>query len=272
MNISKPEATLRSLPGELLHIDGSDATGFLHAQLSSSVPELLPGHWQWSAWLNVQGRVRALLQLGYGPDGHYHALLRGGSSDRLGQALQPFVVRARVTIQASSKVSVLDDALPEGQFEIHDDELVFGMGPHSWRLTVQNLPQTSTDETMQRARLEEIRRGWPWIPDNFLDTLLPPALGLEHLAAVRFDKGCFPGQEVAARLHFRGGHKYSLARLRLSNPVRPGQIVASPHAYPLKILGSASSEPGFEALAVLHQSLEPSTLDSGIEILERFTP
>ncbi len=272
MNIRKPEATLIGLPGETLYIGGSDAAGFLHAQLSSSVHELLPGRWQWSAWLNVQGRVQALLQLGRDPDGGYHALLRGGSAERLGRALQPFVMRAKVVIQASLQRYVLDTALPEGQLETHSDELIFGMGTHSWRLAAQSPSLTPSDDIGQQARLEEIRRGWPRIPDNFLHRLLPPALGLEHLSAVRFDKGCFPGQEVAARLHFQGGHKYGLARLRIANPVRPGQTLEVPHTYPLKILDRVTSERGFEVLAVVHQSLGPSALTAGIELLERFTP
>ena len=272
MNISRSDPSLVWPSGEILHISGHDAGSFLHAQLASSVHELLPGQWQWSAWLNVQGRVRALLQLGHGPNGHYHAWLRGGRAGQLGQALQSFVMRAKVAMQASSQVSVVDDALPAGKFEIHADELVYGMGPHSWRLAVQDRSPTSADENLQRARLEEIRRGWPYIPDNFLNALLPPALGLEHLTAVRFDQGCFPGQEVAARLHFRGGHKYRLAHLRSAGLVRPGQTLEAPPAHPPKILNSAASERGFEVLAVVHQELEPSTLSTGIELLQRFSP
>ena len=30
---------------------------------------------------------------------------------------------------------------------------------------------------------------------------------MERLSAVSFNKGCFPGQEIAARLHHLGGHK-----------------------------------------------------------------
>jgi len=272
MNISQSDPTLILPSAEILHIDGTDAATFLHTQLSSSVHELPPDQWQWSAWLNVQGRVRALLQLGHGPDGHYYAWLRGGRAGDLAQALQPFVMRAKVSIRASSQVSTHGHALPEGKFANHGDELVFGMGPHSWRLTLQNPSQTSSNESLQRIRLEEIRRGWPHIPDNFLNVLLPPALGLEHLTAVRFDKGCFPGQEVAARLHFRGGHKYRLAHLCSASPVRPGQTLKAPHAYPLKILDSAASERGFEMLAVVHQEFEPSTLDAGIDLLKQFAP
>lgn len=39
---------------------------------------------------------------------------------------------------------------------------------------------------------------------------VPQALELERIGALSFDKGCYPGQEIAARLHFRGGNKRGL--------------------------------------------------------------
>ena len=40
-------------------------------------------------------------------------------------------------------------------------------------------------------------------------------MSMERLGAVAFDKGCFPGQEIAARLHFLGGHKRHLHAARV---------------------------------------------------------
>jgi folate-binding protein YgfZ len=58
--------------------------------------------------------------------------------------------------------------------------------------------------------LRHIERGYAWLPDAAIDALLPPALSMERLTAVSFNKGCFPGQEIAARLHYLGGHKKHL--------------------------------------------------------------
>jgi folate-binding Fe-S cluster repair protein YgfZ len=44
--------------------------------------------------------------------------------------------------------------------------------------------------------------------------LLPQWIGLDRLGAVSVNKGCYPGQEIMARLHFKGGNKRSLYRLR----------------------------------------------------------
>ncbi|MBW8073846.1 MAG: folate-binding protein, partial [Metallibacterium scheffleri] len=80
---------------EMLEISGDDATTFLHAQLSSDVRVLEAGRWQWSAWLDAQGRVRALLQLARVDDTTYLALLRGGAAADMAAALGRYVLRAR---------------------------------------------------------------------------------------------------------------------------------------------------------------------------------
>jgi hypothetical protein len=50
---------------------------------------------------------------------------------------------------------------------------------------------------------------------------------MERLGAVAFDKGCFPGQEIAARLHFLGGHKRHLhvARIDGDTNIANGQTL-----------------------------------------------
>jgi hypothetical protein len=50
-------------------------------------------------------------------------------------------------------------------------------------------------------------------------------LSLQRLHAVVVDKGCYPGQEIVARLHFRGGHKHHLHRVELSQPIPAGEIL-----------------------------------------------
>jgi len=98
--------------------------------------------------------------------------------------------------------------------------------------------------------LDDIRRGWPTLPDGQPE-FLPPALGLERLGAMAFDKGCYPGQEIAARLHYRGGHKWHLCRLRGSVPLPVGEVRDVPGSTVARVLDIVSAEDGFEALAVL---------------------
>lgn len=44
------------------------------------------------------------------------------------------------------------------------------------------------------------------------ETLIPQALGLEQIDGVDFKKGCYTGQEIIARVHYKGKVKHKLAR------------------------------------------------------------
>lgn len=65
----------------------------------------------------------------------------------------------------------------------------------------------------QTTALEDIRAGIPEIGVELRDQLLPQWIGLDRLGAVSVRKGCYPGQEIMARLHFKGGNKRSLYRI-----------------------------------------------------------
>jgi folate-binding Fe-S cluster repair protein YgfZ len=80
-------------PAETLLIEGPDAIAFAQAQFSSKVSSLATGHWQFSAWLDPQGRVRALFHLARLADDRLLLLLRGGSAAAVVDALQRFVFR-----------------------------------------------------------------------------------------------------------------------------------------------------------------------------------
>src|SRR4029078_11270646 len=99
-------------------------------------------------------------------------------------------------------------------------------------------------------RVAHIRRACPALPGGQPE-FMPPALGLERLGAVAFDKGCYPGQEIVARLHYRGGHKWHLCRLRGSMPLPVGEVRDAAGSAVAQVLDIAKAENGFEALTVL---------------------
>jgi folate-binding protein YgfZ len=205
-------------------IEGNDARRFAQAQFSGNVDALAPGYWQWNAWLTPQGRVSALMHLVDAGDGRLLAVLRGGDADASRAGLARYLLRQRAALRVEAFACRSGDPATMGTVAIDAGEIVLGYGPRSLRLgTTANEPPDADARTTWR--LEDIRQGWPSLPGGEL-LFLPPALGLEHLQAVSFDKGCYPGQEIAARLHYRGGHKHRLYHL---------QAPATPPAYALAL-------------------------------------
>lgn len=234
---------------ETLLIEGPDALAFAHAQFSSNVQSLAVGAWQFSAWLNAQGRVRALFHLARLGEQRLLLLLRGGEAAPLGEALRRFMFRARLTLQASPwRVLATGAALPMHAVHDEPDAIALGCDTHSLRL----LADGDGDEHWRALQWQQ---GWPWLPQSVLDTLLPPALSLHRLQAVATDKGCYPGQEIVARLHWRGGHKRHLCNVRLLRNAAAGAILHRAGNEVGVLLDVVDDGDSIDALAVLNDDV-----------------
>lgn len=242
---------MTTLPAEILTLEGPDAVAFAHAQLASDVRALDTGTWQWSAWLDPQGRVRALLQLMRPQEEQLVALLRGGTAAAMAAALAPYVMRRQVNLTAQAP-GALQDALPcaTGTLQHEDNDMILGLGDYAMRIT----PDSA--RTAQAWRLQAILAGHPWLPDSALGTLLAPSLSLPELGATNLDKGCFPGQEIVARLHYRGGCKQHLRRITSDIRPWPGSTLSVDDTNVGMILDSAPAVDGnYQALAVMRDTV-----------------
>jgi len=208
-----PSKTTRTIT-----LSGADAIAFTHAQLSSDVLALATGHWQWSAWLDPKGRVRVFLQVARLTDDRLVLVPRGGDAEAIAADLKRFVFRAKVEVSVSDTLHVADgDGVTDGEASEAHGVLTLGEGDASLRIGAH----AGDDAWIAR----HIARGFAWLPDAALNALLPPALSMERLGAVAFAKGCFPGQEIAARLHFLGGHKRHLRIARSDDAWREGETI-----------------------------------------------
>src|SRR5690606_41991694 len=82
--------------------------------------------------------------------------------------------------------------------------------PAAWWLS-DTPPATSgaaEDDAWTALRLAG---GWPWIRATSQDMFLPASLDMDLNGTIDFSKGCYPGQEVIARSHYRGTVKRRMA-------------------------------------------------------------
>jgi folate-binding protein YgfZ len=218
-----------ALPGpQLLEIAGADAVNFAHAQFSSDVQALANGHWQWSAWLSAQGRVRAFFHLLRQDHDRLRLLLRGGDAEELCAALLPYVLRAKVTLRVLGGLQAfgVDDASAAGAAAMALPGL-----PARWLVLRESAGEAvESAEALANWRLADIRAGLPELGPALRDQFLPQWLGLDLLDAVSVRKGCYPGQEIMSRLHFKGGSKRHLYRLEMAaaDPPAPGTALYTP--------------------------------------------
>ena len=258
-------------PAEILVLTGMDAGKFAQTQFTSDVDGLAPGHWQWSSWLDPQGRVRCFFMLLRTADHRYLAWLPLGDATAMRDALARFVLRAKVGLDVRSdwalrRLSVASGLSGHTVLE-QDGGFAFAQPGTTARIAWVGAV-ASTDMRIDQGALEQWRRadiaaGLPLIAPELSAEFVAQALDLERIDAIRFDKGCYPGQEIVARLHFRGGNKRHLRRLSIEAVQVPaGTTVLDPERKTVgRILyGASSSASTCEALAVLLDSVDPGPL------------
>lgn len=246
---------------QTLSIEGADALAFAQAQFSGNVQALAVGQWQFNAWLDAQGRVLALFHLARVADDALLLLLRGGDAASMAQSLQRFVFRAKVRLTAHAPRSLSTGPALDTYAAVREgDAYRLGCGDHS--LVV------GTSHEDDDWRLPQVLAGWPWLPADALGALLPPALSLERLRAVSFDKGCYPGQEIVARLHYRGGHKRHMHCVVLSQHLTGGTFLRHGDKGAVQLLDVVNDGSRCLALAVIDDELAGALENSTFDIVD----
>jgi tRNA-modifying protein YgfZ len=254
---------------ELVEISGADAQAFAHAQFASDVAALTPGRWQWSAWLTAQGRTRRVFALLLA--GHDLVLLwlpLGGAA-AMRDGLARYVLRAKVRLAiregwSLARIDPPDPGLADGVILPCSGGYALAQpGLEARQAWLGPTTPTPDDAQAQNAwRLADIAARLPWLDSATEDRFVPQALELDRLGAVRFDKGCYPGQEIAARLHFLGNARQRLWRVVLtgSGSVAPGLAIlkASTNAGVVLYAARTGSD-RHEALAVVSDATTDSS-------------
>ena len=181
------------LESSCLSVRGVDAGSFLQSQLTGDVGQLA-GIPVLSAWCNAKGRVIALFRIRRENDG-YRLARPTELADDVSKRLLMFRFRAKVDIS-------VEEAGAE------DLGVAPGIDYDAWRL-------------------ELVEAGIPWIGQAQSEEFTPHMLNLDLLGAVSFDKGCYPGQEIVARTHYRGATKRRLRRFTATRTHREGSKVQS---------------------------------------------
>ncbi len=264
---------------------GEEARSFLQAQLSCDVQEVAGTRSSHCAYCSPKGRVLAAVRVFMRGSELWLQLPRDILEPTL-QRLRMFVLRSKVTLEDESDrvvgigtsgpriEGVLEKAvgeLPAGVDDVLQHEeltVVRTAGPYP-RFELVTTPEQAREiwTTLAPATtpvgagawsLLDVRAGIPAIHRATMDAFLPQMLNLHALEAVSFTKGCYPGQEVVARMRYLGTLKRRTYRAHADTDQcpTPGAELFSPVAEGSQGAGRVleaqpAPEGGFELLAVV---------------------
>jgi len=156
----------------------------------------------------------------------------------------------------------------EIELEEHAAQVVFGgegIPTEDYGEPAAEVLDSDLEETVARDELEllRIRAGTPAWGAEVDDRVLPAEAGLVE-RAVDFDKGCYPGQEPIARLHYRGHANRGLRVLSLAEAPEPETEIHYAGRSVGRITSAAAAPEGALALAYVRREVpEDAELDVG---------
>jgi len=187
---------------EFVRVAGPDAADYLQRMVSNDVEALALGEACPALLLTAKARVIAPVVVLRRADDDFLLLTEPG----LGQVVRQHLTRMRLRAQC------------EIEPEEHESVLVLGGAegfatdwPGAREALDAGLAPTLSEEELELRRIESRVPRWKREID---DRILPAEAGLDA-THVSFSKGCYPGQEPVARLHFRGHPNRALRVLKL---------------------------------------------------------
>jgi len=240
----------------LIQVSGPDRIDFLQGQLTLDLRLLAPGQWALAGWADAAGRL-LMVARAIATDEAILLLVPAGLCDELVRRLAMYVLRAKAVVTTDSTRQVL--ALAPDETAPADAALLKGPDAGQFRLalgpaTPRPMPMPGAAGPEPAWTLGNIRAGIGEIRAATRGEFLPQMLNLDLLGAIGFDKGCYVGQEIVARTHYRGRLKRRMFRLAcmLPAPVEGTRVVNAAGATVGQVVcGAPADTTHGELLAVL---------------------
>ena len=232
----------------VIEITGEDAPDFLQGQFCNDLKQVTATHAQVTGYCTPKGRLLALPTI-VGFDGGFRLLVPQSVKDAFIKRLSMFVMRSKVTIteladarcigviagsqNSDSLAQSLLGSLPAAAFDAstspsmqvirwHDD---LSDGQRSRFLVIADQP-TLTDLWNQDVvavrsgqgawRLADISAGMPSITGGVVEAFVPQMMNMQLIDGLSFTKGCYPGQEIVARMQYLGKLKRHMRPFKLT--------------------------------------------------------
>ena len=226
-------------------VSGEDAEPFLQGQLTNDISQVNPIQAQLSSYCTPKGRMLAIFYICQWQD-RYLLLLRKDIAESVIKRIQMFVMRSKVEIKqsialSSSIIGISGEGSSDHLSSLHlhqptNDYEVSGnqhslcikipgvipryilLGDDTFLKNVNSLDQNSLYVfTNNYWQWLDVMSGIPTVTELTQEAFVPQMTNMEIIDGVSFSKGCYPGQEVVARLHYLGNASRRMYRIEVTS-------------------------------------------------------
>lgn len=200
---------------QAIHVHGEDCIRYLQGQLTNDLLKLNGVEpLQLNALCNQKGRVIALFFIRYLDKNAVVLMLPVSYADQILSTLRKYAVFSKISFDPTDRYGLMfktDDAPEQAlnwlyQHSIVNRELANELAKQ------ENLQQV---EVMKANICQQL----PMIDVYNSEKFLPAELNLDQFHVIAYDKGCFMGQEIIARMKYRGSLKKALYSVEIDGKV-----------------------------------------------------
>lgn len=262
----------------MLEVSGNDRHEFLHNQFINDLNLIRTPAAQISAWCNSKGQlITNFIIINTG--NAYLLIFKEDLKEFVKKRLLMFVMRSNVKINDisdssplvgmancnASTSSIKNLPTSPGEINVFDNQIIIC---HPDR-TDRHLITGNTEELIKEIskfkksvpilssplwNILDILAGLPWVTSLSKEQYLPQMLNLDVLNGLSYQKGCYPGQEVIARLHYRGEVKKRVGLIQSKQLLSIGEQL---------IIESSNNKAG----AILNSAMHPNGLCYALAVI-----
>lgn len=238
----------------VLALSGEDAQTFLHNQVTTDLRNLTLGQATFAAYCTAKGRMLAnFLIMRRGED--WLLLLPSVLCEPIGKRLSMFILRSKVKVRDASGewvrlgvsgtgmeacvTALLGEVVAEPIMSVgqNDALLVIRLGQERFDVLVRPEAAPRVWEMLAQVARPVGTPAWDWllvtggvpvVLPQTQDLFVPQMANMEILGGVSFNKGCYPGQEVVARIQYLGKVKRRMFLAHVDASATPGMALYSP--------------------------------------------
>ncbi|UOD49354.1 CAF17-like 4Fe-4S cluster assembly/insertion protein YgfZ [Orrella daihaiensis] len=235
---------------------GADTRAFLQSQLTQDVSLISPSQAAMAGFCTAQGRLWATMLLTpTDQEQQIHGVIAADLMESLLKRLRMFVLRSKVTLGPVPDLQVLGIEVAAADFDVLSSTLEVTLPGAIWQaqmtscgtwiqvpsanencrlrllaLTTARQAEQIVDQLGENGKVltdvnawkaQDVQAGMAWVEASTQDLFIAQTLNLDLIGGVSFTKGCYPGQEVIARAHYRGTVK---RRMHVATIVSPTEV------------------------------------------------
>lgn len=229
----------------LLKVSGKDAKQLLQGQFTNNIETLTPGKASLCAHCNPQGRIISLFYIFQYHDSFYLFMPQSMIAIEM-NALKKYAIFYKVEMHDLSEnlmlishtnpaLTLVDEIIP---FKIIS-HYVFAGNPSLIEPLWNQFTEQEHLASINRWKLSYLVQGIAFIYPETSEKCLPHEINLHERGGIDFNKGCYTGQEIIARMHYRAklkNHLY-LATIHHESSLHPGSPLYSLSGHEIKVSG-----------------------------------